>query len=136
PYTTLFRSLEPPRPKPLPPQGSASTNSATWARFPAFLLVDRALLPRPPALAAGRPFIHAGRRLPIVPPTISFQQYPVVPIQAVPPLAGRPAPRLPAPAEPPGPRHPAPRPGPPAPVTSPPGHRRWRSARCGLRTRP
>src|SRR5690606_17998277 len=23
--------LEPPRPKPLPPQGSASTNSATWA---------------------------------------------------------------------------------------------------------
>src|SRR6478672_8995875 len=24
--------LEPPRPKPLPPQGSASTNSATWAK--------------------------------------------------------------------------------------------------------
>src|SRR3546814_12326063 len=27
----LKGGLEPPRPKPLPPQGSASTNSATWA---------------------------------------------------------------------------------------------------------
>src|SRR5690606_379851 len=33
--------LEPPRPKPLPPQGSASTNSATWAN----------LSPRRPLLA-------------------------------------------------------------------------------------